>query len=180
MGAPKAGLEIAGRPMISYVIEAAEAAGLRPFVVAKPGASLPPLSCPLLEEPAEPQHPLAGVIAALEDRAAPIVVVACDVPLVPAALLALLASVATPFAMPSHPRTQPLVARYAPSLLPALQDGLARGAPMAEVGVGLGGVLLGEPELAGIGDPGWNFANANHPADLARIGTEIERRRQAA
>ena len=180
MGAPKAGLEIAGRPMISYAIEAAKAAGLEPFVVAKRGAPLPPLTCRLLEEPEDPQHPLVGVIAALEDRAAPVVVLACDVPLVPAALLTRLAAVATPFAMPSHPRPQPLIARYAPSLLPALREGLARGASMTEVAAGLGGDHLGEAELAHLGDPEWIFANVNDPAELARIAAEIERRRQAA
>ena len=51
---------------------------------------------------------------------------------------------------------------------------------MTEVAAGLGGVLLGEAELADLGDPEWNFANANDPAELARIAAEIERRRQAA
>ena len=180
MGAPKPGLDLAGRPMISYAIETAEAAGLAPIVVAKRGAALPPLRCPVLEEPAEPRHPLAGVIAALEDRAAPIVVLACDVPLVPAALLTRLAAVAAPFAMPSHPRAQPLVARYAPSLLPRLRDELASGAAMTAIAASLGGVRLGDADLADLGDPEWTFANANDPAELARIGAEIRRRRQAA
>lgn len=180
MGAPKAGLELAGRPMINYAIGAAEAAGLAPFVVAKPGAHLPPLTCPLVEEPAEPRHPLTGVIAALEDRAAPIIVLACDVPLIPPAILAHLAAVAAPFAMPSHPRAQPLVARYAPSLLPRLRGALTHGAALTDVAAGLGGVRLGEADLADLGDPEWAFANANDPTELARIDAEIERRRQAA
>ena len=46
MGAPKAALELAGRPMISYAIEAAESAGLLPLVVTKAGIPVPPLGCP--------------------------------------------------------------------------------------------------------------------------------------
>jgi molybdopterin-guanine dinucleotide biosynthesis protein A len=35
MGEPKAGIELAGRPLISYPIAAARIAGLEPLVVAK-------------------------------------------------------------------------------------------------------------------------------------------------
>ena len=180
MGVPKAGLALAGRPMIAYAIEAAKAAGLAPIVVAKPGAPLPSLPCPLLEEPAEPRHPLTGVIAALEHLAAPIVVLACDVPLVPPVLLTRLATDAAAFAMPSHPRAQPLIARYSPGLLPRLRDSLARGAAITELAAGLGGTRLGEADLAGLADPDGASPTRTTRRQLARIGAEIERRRQAA
>jgi molybdopterin-guanine dinucleotide biosynthesis protein A len=91
MGRPKAPLTLAGRPLIGYPIAAARKAGLEPLVFAKPGSELPPLDCEVLEEPAEPIHPLTGIVAALGHAGAPVVVLACDMPLVPAALIAELA-----------------------------------------------------------------------------------------
>ncbi|HET6831834.1 MAG TPA: NTP transferase domain-containing protein, partial [Solirubrobacterales bacterium] len=117
MGGPKAGAELAGRPLISYPIAAARAAGLEPLVVAKPDSELPALDCEVLAEPPEPIHPLTGIIAALEYVDEPVVVVACDVPLVPAALIAVLAVREDPLVVPADPGPQPLIARYDPGLL---------------------------------------------------------------
>jgi molybdopterin-guanine dinucleotide biosynthesis protein A len=180
MGAPKAGLNLAGRAMIEYAIEAAEAAALVPVVVSRPGTELPSLPCAVLEEGDGPRHPLAGVIAALERFGEPLVALACDLPLIPPALLARLASETAPFVMPAYPRPQPLAARYAPEVLPTLRRALADEASMTAVAEELGGTRLEEDELRGLGDPDWMFANANDRADLAAIEAEIERRRQAA
>lgn len=169
MGSPKASVELAGRSLISYPIAAARQAGLFPVVVAKRGSDLPPLDCPVILEPAEPTHPLTGVIAALEHGGAPIVVVACDLPLLPPALLGHLAAVAEPFAMPAHPRAQPLVARYTPATLDRLRSGLAAREPLVEVAAALGGSRLGLDELKPFGDPARMFFNVNAPADVERL-----------
>jgi len=178
MGAPKAALPLAGRPMISYAIDAARAAGLSPFVVTKAGIELPELDCRLVVEPAEPRHPLCGVIAALEHHGGPVVVIACDVPLLPPGLLSRLARSTADLALPVHPRPQPLVARYSPSLLPRLRAALAAGEAMVDLAASLGGDRLGETELRALGDPAWMFANANDPAELDRVEAEVLRRRQ--
>ena len=180
MGAPKAGLSLGGRPMIELAIEASEEAGLVPVVAARSRAELPPLGRAVLEEGEGPRHPLVGVIAGLVSFDQPIVALACDLPLVPPALLARLAAEPSSFAMPCHPRAQPLVARYAPGLLPVLRGALAGEWPMRRLAEELGGTRLGESDMRELGDPRWMLANANEAADLAEIEAEIERRRQAA
>jgi len=178
MGAPKPGVDLDGRPLISYAVDAARAAGLEPLVVAKSSPDLPDVGCGVLIEPDETIHPLAGIVAALSHAGAPIVVLPCDAPLVPPELLVALASRAAPFAMPTHPRAQPLVARYAPALLPRLRVALAAEEPMVSLANDLGGDRLGAAELTAFGDPDWMFANANDPAELERLATELRRRRR--
>ncbi len=173
MGGPKAGVELAGRPLIAHPIAAVRLAGLAPFVVAKPATPLPELRCPLVTEPAEPQHPLAGVVAALEHAEAPIVVLACDLPLLPAELIAELANRRARFAMPAEPAPQPLVARYTPGLLPLLREGLAGGRPLREVAAAIGGDALRAAELRGFGDPERMFANVNDREELRRIEADL-------
>jgi molybdopterin-guanine dinucleotide biosynthesis protein A len=166
--------------MIEYAIAATLAAGLEPVVATRADGALPPLNCAVLEDGDGPRHPLAGVIAGLAHFGEPVVALACDLPLVPPALLARLAAEPAPFAMPVHPRPQPLVARYSPGLLPRLRRALAAEEPMTRFAEALGGTQLGEDEMRALGDPAWMLANANDPDDLARIEAEIERRRQAA
>ena len=134
MGESKAGIELGGRPLISYPVAAARAAGLEPLVVAKAASALPQLDCAIVTEPDEPTHPLTGIIAALEHVGEPIVAIACDLPLLPPDLLAELASRSAPLAMPANPRPQPLVARYSPELLPRLRAALVMGEPLVEAG----------------------------------------------
>ena len=176
MGSPKAGIDLAGRPLISHVIAAARDAGLSPIVVAKPGSVLPPLDCSLIAEPADPTHPLVGVIAALEHCRAPIVVLACDMPLLPPAMIGFLASLSAPFAMPIEPQPQPLAARYAPATLERLRSALEQREPLVEAALTLSGTLLHADELRRFGDPRWMFANANDRDELKRIGAELVKR----
>jgi len=67
MGAPKAGIELAGEPLIERPLRAMREARLEAVVVAKPGTALPPLDVPVWQEPEEPAHPLAGIVAAEMD-----------------------------------------------------------------------------------------------------------------
>src|SRR4051812_4759929 len=75
----KAAVELAGRPLISYPLAAIEAAGLEVVICTKPGEPPPPsrgsfvrpgrtkeprLEPRVLEEPAQPRHPLTGIVAA--------------------------------------------------------------------------------------------------------------------
>lgn len=178
MGEPKATVELAGRPLIAYPIAAARAAGLAPFVVAKEESALPELDCPVLREPDEPRHPLTGIVAALEHAGTPIVVLPCDAPLIPPDLLAVLASTRSPLAMPEDPRPQPLIARYATSLLDRLRSARDASVPLTELAERLGGLRLGDSRLRLIGDPDLMFANANEPADLGRIEEVLRARRE--
>ncbi len=169
MGSPKALVELAGRPLISYPVAAARAAGLEPLVVAKASSPLPQLDCPIVTEPDLPAHPLAGIIAALEHLGEPVVVIACDLPLVPPVLIAELARREAELVVPADPRPQPLIARYAPGLLPRLHASLVMDEPLVKLVAEIGGEALPPDELRAFGDLEVMFANANDPAELSQI-----------
>ncbi len=170
MGAAKATLELGGRPLLEYPLAAVQGAGLEPVVVAKRDSPLPPLAVPRWDEPAEPVHPLTGIVAALlgaGDR--PVLAVACDMPFVTAELLADLAAHTAPLVLPeADGRLHPLVARWHPSLLPALRDALAREAPLHVVAAELDAYRIGAAELRRFGDPARLLFNVNAPGDLER------------
>lgn len=178
MGAPKAAANLDGRPLVTYAIEAALAAGLQPLVVARADSELPELDCAVLIEPGGVLHPAAGIVAALAHAGEPIVVLPCDAPFIPPELIADLAKRTGPFAMPSHPRPQPLVARYTPALLPRLRAAVAEGEPMNALAEALGGERLGAEEVRQFGDSEWIFVNANDPDEVERLGAELRRRRR--
>jgi molybdopterin-guanine dinucleotide biosynthesis protein A len=168
IGGPKAAIELAGRPLIAYPIAAAIEAGLDPLVVAKPSSELPPLDCEVLIEPPEPVHPLTGIVAALGEVGEPLVVVACDLPLVPAALIAALAGREAPLVVPADPGPQPLIARYGPELLPRLRGWLETSAPLRRLAVELEAETIAGAELRSFGEPRSFLANVNDREDLAR------------
>lgn len=176
IGGAKAAVELAGRPLIAYSLKAARAAGLAPLVVAKAVSHLPDVDCEVVIEPAEPLHPATGVVAALERAGAPVVVLPCDVPLLPPELLAALARSTDRFAMPDGPRGQPLIARYAPGLIPLLRSAATEGQSMGALAERIGGMRLGTADVPGLGDLDWAFANVNEPSDLERLEAEVRRR----
>jgi molybdopterin-guanine dinucleotide biosynthesis protein A len=178
IGGEKAGIKLAGRPLIAYPIAAAREAGLDPLVVAKEGSELPPLDCEVLTEPPEPVHPLAGIIAALEHAGEPVVVVACDIPLVPAALIATLAGREGPLVVPADPGPQPLLARYSPELLPRLRAWLNTSAPLRRLVVELGAEVIAGSELRTFGDPRRFLTNVNEAADLTQVEAWIGHERE--
>jgi molybdopterin-guanine dinucleotide biosynthesis protein A len=165
LGGGKAEIELGGRPLISFPLTAIADAGLEAVVVTKPGDK-PTASAPVVEEPAEPRHPLCGIVAALR-LGRPAVVVACDLPFVPPALFELLAEAREPLVVPTFDgRSQPLLARYEPSLLPQLEAALEREEPLARTVGRLGPRLLAEDELARFGDPRRLLFNVNDRQDL--------------
>jgi molybdopterin-guanine dinucleotide biosynthesis protein A len=189
LGGAKANAGLAGRPLISYPLAALAAAGLDPFVVAKPATapSVRSLSRTALQtanggpaggldlviEPAEPTHPLAGIVAALQYAEAPVVVLGCDFPFAPPQLLRFLAEAPEPLVVPAPGGdAQPLVARWTPDLLLDLEAALAREEPLRRTVASLSARLLTDAELAAFGDPGRVFFNVNTVADL-RAAAEL-------
>jgi molybdopterin-guanine dinucleotide biosynthesis protein A len=168
MGAAKAVVPLGGEPLIARPLAAAADAGLEAVVVAKPASELPPLDVPVWFEPAEPRHPLAGVVRALESGR-PVVAVACDMPFVTGELLAHLA------ALDGHaaPGGQPFPARYEPSALPALREALAREAPVRETLAALGPA---EVDLRPFGDPERLVLSVNTPEELAAAAASLPAR----
>lgn len=170
MGGVKVCADLHGQPLIAYPLAAIAEAGLEPLVCAKAGDELPPLEALVLREPAEPRHPLCGIIAALrEGEGRPIVALACDLPFVPAGLIRLLAEAPEPLVVPSlDGRIQPLCGRYEPLLLPELEAALGREEPITRTVEELDPRLLEAGELERFGDPGRILFNVNDPADLKR------------
>jgi molybdenum cofactor guanylyltransferase len=167
LGGAKPTAELGGRPLISYPVAALAAAGLGALVVAKPATDLPRLDLEVVLEPADPTHPLAGIVTALRHADRPLVVLGCDFPFVPPALLRALAGAPEPLVVPAPGGDpQPLVARWSPSLLPRLGAALAREEPLRRTVASLGPRLLEDSELAEFGDPARTFFNVNTAADL--------------
>jgi molybdopterin-guanine dinucleotide biosynthesis protein A len=117
--------------------------------------------------------PAAGILgAAAAYPGRPLLVLACDLPRVPAALLAELARPApADWVVPRwQGRLEPLCAGYGPAALAALarrvEQGLLALHRLAEEALTLR-VLEGE-ELARFGDPGEIFLNLNTPEDWER------------
>lgn len=174
LGGGKPGAAMGGRPLISYPLATARAAleslGLpaEPLVVAKPGTALPSLDGRVLREPDEPTHPLCGIVAALrEGGGRPVVALACDMPFVSSELLAWLATLDAPLAVPrAGGRLHPLLARYEPSLLPVLEDALRVSAPLQRTVAALGPREIPPAELARFGDPERLLTNVNTAEEL--------------
>lgn len=169
MGTPKAGVLLDGLPLLAHAVAAAHGAGLRPVVVAKRTSELP--AVPGLErwdEPDDPTHPLTGVVAALHRAAAPVVVLPVDLPHVPSALLAHLATRPEPLVIVEGAgRRHPLLARITPEHAAALEAAALAGARVVETVEGLGAAVVGDDVVAPMGDPALLLRNVNRPDDLA-------------
>ena len=167
MGRPKPGLQLGSRPLISYPIEAARAVGLEPWVIAKPETELPPLDCRLIAEPAQPFHPLCGLVAALEAAAPwPIVALAADMPFVEDKLIAWLASQLATAVVERDGRLEPLLGRYDAADVDSLRDSLAHGGSAQTAVRALDPKLVPEADLRRFGDPAVVCFNVNTDEDL--------------
>jgi molybdenum cofactor guanylyltransferase len=76
----KAAVEVRGRPLVSWPLNALGAVCDRVAVVCKPGTELPELdeAAERWDEPEYPQHPLIGIAHALERAGEPVLVCAAD------------------------------------------------------------------------------------------------------
>lgn len=169
LGGDKVLAQLAGRPLISYPLEAAHAASAEIIVVAKPGTDLPDLEVEVLREPPEPFHPLCGIVAALERAGErPIIVIAADMPFVTGGLLAWMEGLDDPLAVPRHGgRLHPLLGRYDGSVLEQLKSALKTEGAVQEVVASLGPREITAGELERFGDPEHLLFNVNTSEDLA-------------
>jgi molybdopterin-guanine dinucleotide biosynthesis protein A len=171
MGAPKATLELAGRALALRAVDAAVAAGLDVAVVAPQGAVLPvlPRGVALWREPAGEPHPARGLVAALEACGGPVVALACDLPLVPPALLAWLAACEGTVVPSFRGVAQPLLARWEIGTLPALRAVVEGGGSLRTAAVAAGANSIDEGELRLFGEPEVFLSDVDTPAALARM-----------
>jgi molybdopterin-guanine dinucleotide biosynthesis protein A len=180
LGGAKATVALAGRPLLDYPVAALRTALDEVVVIAKADTALPPLSgVPVWIEPAEPRHPLAGILHALHGAAGRrVLVCAGDLPLVDPALVGQLLAVEpgrAPAVVPRTPdgRLQPLLAVYGPHALRALRADAAVAGPLSCAVAGLG------PRIVDVGDLR-SFSNVNTPADLQRLRAQLARARDEA
>jgi molybdopterin-guanine dinucleotide biosynthesis protein A/ubiquinone/menaquinone biosynthesis C-methylase UbiE len=178
IGGSKAMVQLAGRPLISYPVAALLEAGLEPLVVAKATTELPELDAPVVREEPKDSHPLHGIIAAL--RAAngrPVVVVACDMPLVTARLLAWLGGISGTAIPLAGNVLQPLLARYEAAAAQVLDVAVREGRSARAAALRLNPRVIDESELARFGEPESLLLNVNDERDLARAAALLPQSR---
>lgn len=177
IGGGKPLVELAGRALIDWPLAAVRRAGLEAVIVAKAGTELPDdlerRGVVVLTEPDEPVHPLAGVASALDQLGAPVVVCACDMPFVPAELLAWLAGEqpggdASVVAPEWQDRLQPTLARYDVAALEALRAAVESGGSASAAIERAGLRRVTAAELERFGDPQWIFFDVDSPEDVTR------------
>jgi molybdopterin-guanine dinucleotide biosynthesis protein A len=188
LGGGKATLDLAGRPLISYPLQAARAAGLEAIVVAKRTSLLPALTEHVVYEPGHPRHPLCGVVAALRyaaahpgtddvgerSRVGAVVTVACDMPFLTGPLLQWLARRDRAMIAEAGGRLQPMLARHLTNHAASLSRALEQGLSLREACMSVGAAVLPEAELRRFGDPARLLFNVNEVADLTAARTWLE------
>jgi molybdopterin-guanine dinucleotide biosynthesis protein A len=176
LGGAKATVELCGRPLISYPLEALGAVLREVAILAKPDTMLPSLpGITVWIEPQTPRHPLVGIVQALGLAGGrPVVVCAVDLPFVSPDLVAALAG-ADPGSAPAviaarDGELQPLLGCYRMAAAGPLGTAVAEGAPARDAVAALA------PRLLEIEDPELLF-NVNAPEDLLHAAAILDRRR---
>jgi molybdenum cofactor guanylyltransferase len=150
MGGAKPSATLAGRPLAAWPAAALASVCDRVAIVCKPDSSVPELpGAERWEEPAEPRHPLTGIVHALERAQAAVLVCAADMPFVTAdacrSLLAGAGSGGAPAAVAiAGGVLQPVFGVYAPAALDVLRAAPA-GAPLTDAVAALQPVRVALP-----------------------------------
>jgi molybdopterin-guanine dinucleotide biosynthesis protein A len=167
-GGLKALVPFRGWPMLAHAIEALRPHCGRLLISANHPEPFAPFGLPVVPDAGLGRGPLAGIHAGLlAARGAPVLVLACDMPLVRAEDLAPLVEAGrrADVVIYGHERgLEPLVGWYGPGVLPALEELLA--ADVRRVSALFERVRT---TVLPWGGPLAGFANANHPEDLARL-----------
>ena len=165
LGGDKAIVELEGRALVLYPLEALHEVCDEVAVVAKRDTLLPPLAgvADVWVEPDVPRHPLAGVAHALHLAAGrAVLAVAVDLPCMDGATLRAIAGTdpgaAVVVAPRVHGRLQPLCALYLPQALAGLEtfDAQARATDVVQA-LGVREVEVADTDA---------FLNVNRPEDL--------------
>lgn len=163
---------VAGRPLIAWPLAALRGACDRLAVVCKPDTRLPELGegVERWDEPAQPLHPLTGIVHALEREDGPVLVCAADMPFVDAAACAALLDAAArepgarAIVAEAGERLQPVFGVYLPAALAQL-SGAVPDAPLTRT------IELLEPARVEL--PEAVVASVNTPEELAAAGARL-------
>lgn len=180
IGGEKATVELQGKPLIAYPVEAVRQVLSRVAILAKSGTKLPPLSgVAVWIEPELPHHPLAGITQALALAGGrPVLVCACDLPFVSPELIRRLVK-ADPGRAPAvvacaRGEIHPLLGCYQQRALEPLAGAVRMGnAPLLETVAGLDPVLL---EV----DAPEELFDVDSPDDLLLAAAMLDQRRAPA
>jgi len=178
MGGSKATVELRGRPLISYPLEAVWRALGHVVVLAKAATELPSLpGVTVWIEPEGPSHPLFGLVHALElAEGRPVFVCAVDLPFVTPRLVRQLARGmrgTDAVVAGSEGETQPLLGWYHPRALEVLRAiDPAAGMSVREA------VAKLRPVVVEVDDPEQLF-NVNSPSDLLQATAMLDARARA-
>lgn len=181
MGRDKALIRLAGRPLIEHVLEQVRDLGDELLITTNRPADLRYLGYPLVGDVKPGAGALHGLHTALSHaRGTDVLVVACDMPLIPRALLEGLielrgqADVIVPC---KAGRYEPLLAVYRrEGCLPAIEAALARGEQrVISFYEALRVLTVKDDDLARLDPKGLAFFNINTPQDLARAETLLPR-----
>jgi molybdopterin-guanine dinucleotide biosynthesis protein A len=173
-GRPKGLAEVGGRRILDRLIEAMETAGSPgPLLVANaPDAASWRPDLQMVGDVRPGLGALGGIYSAVVAAPAPVVVVAWDMPFVPAPLLALLAGnlASADVCIPASdgPRgLEPLCAAYGPRCREAIERAADEG-DLRAIGFHrfLDVHILPEDAVARVVDPAFAFFNVNTPSDL--------------
>ncbi|HET8945852.1 MAG TPA: molybdenum cofactor guanylyltransferase [Candidatus Polarisedimenticolia bacterium] len=169
MGRDKASIDLGGRTLLTRAVEIIRRAGGTPVVVSPPRPDLDRLGVRLLDD--EGTGPLQALRMGLGAASGPAFALACDLPLLPAEVVAFLVDglSGAPAVVPrALGKLQVLAAAYGPSAVAAIDAALAAGETSVQ-----GAVAALEPRivemdaLAAWGDERM-FLNVNTPEDLRR------------
>lgn len=169
-GRGKAARHLAGRPLAAYPAAVLASVCERVAVVCKPDTPLPELpGVERWDEPAEPRHPLTGIVHALERAGQAVLVCAADMPLVTAEACRSLLTVAARGGSAATVAVagevlQPVFAVYAPSALATLRDA-PKSVRLTEAVEALHPVRVALPERL--------MLSVNTPADLDAAETAL-------
>lgn len=173
--ASKPAAPLAGRPMIGWPLSALGSVCSRLAVTCKVDTTLPPLPRGVRRwnEPAEPRHPLTGIVFSLREAGEDVLICAADMPFVePGALRTLLAAAErSPQALAviaeAGGRSEPLLGIYRPDALPRLAEA-AQDARLRRAVESLGPIGVAV-------EPG-TVRSVNTPAQLDAAHAELARR----
>lgn len=178
IGGAKAVVGLRGEPLLHYPLAALREVLDDVVVIAKEDSELPDLArrARIWTEPAEPRHPLTGIVHALRVAGGrPVLVVAADLPLLDAATLRRILATDPEGALAVVPRAagrlQSLCALYLPGALAPL-SAAGPAARLTDAVERLGVRVLEEP------DPTPYF-NVNTPDDLLQAAAILDERDRA-
>ncbi len=174
MGGDKLTVSLRGLPLIEYPLRAQRAVLADLAVIAKPDTQLPPLEGVVIWlEPAEPRHPLVGVVEALALAGGrPVIVCAADLPFVTPSLIARIVD-ADPGRAPAvivrcAGHDQPLLGCYQPAAAELLAPAAHGERPVRAAVAAL------DPVYLEVEDPNELF-NVNSPEDLLVAQAMLDR-----